>query len=151
MLCRCRPILPLALVAPFAISASEPSERDGIQLAQLAYRERIVIRIPRLPTAVPRQSVAATTWQEHKAPKCVPVANLASAAISPTGDVDLIVTDGRRLRAKLDDECPTLNFYTGFYLKLAADGMVCAKRDALRSRSGARCEISRFRTLRAKK
>jgi hypothetical protein len=151
MLFRRRPTLLLVLAALFAVSASEPQGLDGTQLAQFTHRERIVIRIPRLPTVLRRQSEPATSWQEHKAPKCVPVAILASAAISPTGDVDLIVTDGRRLRAKLDDECPTLNFYTGFYLKLAADGMVCAKRDALRSRSGARCEISRFRTLQAKK
>jgi hypothetical protein len=150
MLFRRRPVLPLILAAPFAVSASEPPELAGTQLAQFLHRERIVIRIPRLPI-LRRQSMPVTEWKEHKAPKCVPVANLASAAISPTGDVDLIVTDGRRLRAKLDDECPTLNFYTGFYLKLSADGMVCAKRDALRSRSGARCEISRFRTLEAKK
>ena len=37
-------------------------------------------------------------------PKCVAASTLASAAISPDGDVDLIVTDGRRLRAKLGTE-----------------------------------------------
>jgi hypothetical protein len=138
------------LAAPLMISASEPDSLDGVQLAQFTYRERIVIRIPRLP-APTRREAEVTDWQEHKAPKCVLAANLASAAITPAGDVDLIVTDGRRLRAKLDDDCPTLNFYAGFYLKRAEDGMLCAKRDALRSRSGARCEITRFRLLKAKK
>ena len=146
-----RPIVPLMLAAPFAVSASEPQELDGVQLAQFSVRERIVIRIPRLSAVQRPPTTEVTTWKEHKAPKCVAAATLASAAISPSGDVDLIVTDGRRLRAKLDDDCPTLNFYTGFYLKRSADGMVCAKRDALRSRSGARCEIDRFRTLSAKK
>ena len=138
------------LAAPFAISASAPWEPDGVQFAQLTYRERIVIRIPRLPARSQQSSAAVTTWQERKAPKCVPVADIASARVSPSGDVDLIVTDGRRLRAKLDDDCPTLNFYSGFYLKRAEDGMICAKRDVLRSRSGAQCKIGRFRTLTAK-
>lgn len=143
-----RALLPLAICAPLLISAHEPAGLDGIQLAQMIYRERVVIRIPQLP--VRRSEPAAeVTWREHKAPKCVAAATLASAMFSRDGDVDLIVTDGRRLRAKLDDDCPTLNFYSGFYLKRAADGMVCAKRDVLRSRSGARCEISRFRTLTA--
>lgn len=145
-----RPAFPLALAAPFAVSASEPLRLDGVVFAQLSVRERTMIRIPRLPPVRRQRPSEDIVWHERKAPKCVPVANLASARIAPSGDVDLIVTDGRRLRAKLDDDCPTLNFYSGFYLKRAPDGLVCAKRDALRSRSGARCEISRFRTLQAK-
>ena len=144
-------VLSLVLAAPFAVSASAPDAMNGVQLAQLAFRERIVIRIPRLPMASRRAPDAPAAWHERKAPKCVAAANLASAAISREGDVDLIVTDGRRLRAKLDDDCPTIDFYAGFYLKRSEDGMVCAKRDALLSRSGARCTISRFRTLAAKK
>jgi hypothetical protein len=140
----------LLLAAPFVVSASGPADLDGIEIAQI-FRERIVIRIPRLPFPTRRRPAEVTAWDEHKAPKCVAAATLASASISASGDVDLIVTDGRRLRAKLDDDCPTLNFYNGFYLKRADDGMVCAKRDALRSRSGARCEIDRFRVLTAKK
>ena len=150
-----RPVLMLALAAPLTISAS-PAELDlnGALFAQLShrgFRERLVIRIPRLPLPTRRTVAPVVEWEEKRAPKCVPADLLASAAISPSGDVDLVATDGRRLRAELADNCPTLNFYTGFYLKRAADGMVCAKRDALRSRSGARCEIDRFRTLVAKK
>ena len=143
---RARPILPLLLAAPLAISASEP-----VRYAQLTVRERIVIRIPRLAPSPRRYSAPATEWEEKKAAKCVPADVLASAVISKDGDVDLITTDGRRLRAKLDDDCPSLNFYSGFYVKRAKDGMICARRDALRTRSGGRCEISRFRALREKK
>jgi hypothetical protein len=143
-----RPILSLLLAAPLAISASEPV---GVQYGQLSYRERIVIRIPRLPVPARGHRASAIDWQEKKGPRCVEARTLASAAVSPNGDVDLIVTDGRRLRAKLDDDCPNLNFYGGFYLKRAKDGKVCARRDMLRTRSGGRCEIRRFRTLEQKK
>ncbi len=143
-----RPALPLLLAAPLAISASEP---QAVQVAQLTYRERIVIRIPRLPIPSRRRPAPVISWEEKKAPRCVEADTLASATISPDGDVDLIVTDGRRLRAKLDDDCPALNFYNGFYLKRAKDGKVCAGRDLLRTRSGGRCEIHRFRTLVEKK
>lgn len=144
---RARPMLPLLMAAPLMIAAGAPGDR----VAQLTIRERIVIRIPRLPPATRRSPASVTEWDEKKAPKCVPADRLASATISPKGDVDLIVTDGRRLRAKLDDDCPSLNFYGGFYLKRTRDGMICARRDALRTRSGGRCEISRFRTLVEKK
>lgn len=143
MLIRVRPMLPLLLVAPLAMGAAEPRGR----VTQVTVRERIVIRIPRLPPASRRRSAPPIVWEEKRAPKCVPADRLASAVISGRGDVDLIVTDGRRLRAKLDDDCPTLNFYGGFYLKPSRDGKICARRDALRTRSGRRCEISRFRTL----
>lgn len=146
-----RPVLLLACLTPLLASAREPETPGSVQYAQVMHRERVVIRIPRLALGANHKTDAAIAWDERKGPKCVEAATLASAAISPSGDVDLIVTDGRRLRAKLDDNCPTLNFYAGFYLRGTADGMVCAKRDALRSRSGARCEISRFRTLAAKK
>ena len=147
-------IPPLAVIVAFAIPVSPAeAELDGVELAQLSYRnyrERVVIRIPRLPQAR-RTAEPTATWEEKKAPKCVSANILASGAITPSGDVDLIATDGRRLRAKLDDNCPTLNFYGGFYIRRASDGLVCAGRDALRSRSGARCEINRFRTLITKK
>ena len=148
--------LSLALVAPATVSAADPAGLGGIELAQLTVRERIVIRIPRLPLAPPPRDFAADRvpplqWREKSAPRCIPVGVLAGAAITPDGDVDLVATDGRRLRAKLDDDCPTLTFYRGFYLKRAPDGMVCARRDPLRARSGARCEISRFRTLVARR
>jgi hypothetical protein len=146
MFSQLRPILPLLIAAPLAVAAA-PERRDG----QVTIRERIVIRIPRLPVVSRRQPAPVIDWHEKKAPKCVAADTLASATISRDGDVDLIVTDGRRLRAKLDDRCPAINFYSGFYLKRAGDGMVCARRDDLRTRSGGRCEISRFRTLVEKK
>ncbi len=69
------------------------------------------------------------------------------AALSPKGDLDLLLNTGKRIRAKLDDDCPSLDYYNGFYLKRTSDGMICADRDRIRARSGDSCEIGSFRTL----
>lgn len=145
------PVPLLVLAAPLLVSARAP-QLDGTQWAQLTIHERLIIRIPRVaPRAnassfAPR-STAPIKWEEKKAPRCVPMTALTGAAIDREGEVDLVVEGTRRLRAKLDDDCPTLDFYTGFYLKPTADGQLCAKRDSIRSRSGARCSINKFRTL----
>jgi hypothetical protein len=156
-----RPILPLAAIAPLLVSAQAPEPSlDGVQMAQVIIRERIVVRIPRVspaPVAASRMAapVAATpVWVEKKAPDCVAMASLTGASVDRGGQVDLIVGEkgkAKRLRAKLDDDCPTLDFYSGFYLRQTADGQVCARRDSIRSRSGARCAITGFRTLVARK
>ena len=159
-----RPLLPLAVVAPLLVSAHEPGASsaesiDGLELAQLVIRERIVVRIPRVSAApvasaragTPPAADATPVWVEKRAPNCVAVSSLTGASVSRQGEVDLIVNDAKtgrkRLRAKLDDDCPALDFYSGFYLRQASDGRVCARRDSIRSRSGKRCAITGFRTL----
>lgn len=142
----------LTAASPMIVSAHASPQLDGTRWAQLTLRERVVIRIPRVSAQATRpqgteRSGKPVEWEEKKAPKCIATQHLAGAAVTRDGDVDLILNNGGRLRAKLDDDCPTLAFYAGFYLKPATDGMICADRDALRSRSGARCEIARFRTL----
>lgn len=153
---RALPLLYILAAAPTLVSVREPEERNlaGTQWAQLVIRERMIIRIPRTDPAPepprtlyrPAPPPPSVRWREQPAPKCVPADSIVAATMN-AGDVDLETVDGRRLRAKLDEDCPTLKFYTGFYLKRTGDGMICAGRDALRSRSGARCEIAQFRTL----
>ena len=85
-------------------------------------------------------------WIEKKGPQCIAVDQLAGAAVG--GDtVDLMLRGGNRVRARLDGDCPALDFYAGFYLKPSADGLVCAGRDSIRSRSGDSCTISGFKKL----
>lgn len=152
---RALPLLTLAALAPALVSAHATDMDDlaGTQWAQVIIRERMVIRIPRIdsPREPPRPRYRPApapppAWREQKAAKCVPMDSIVAAAMIE-GGVDLETTDGRRLRARLDDDCPTLAFYSGFYLRRTSDNMICAGRDALRSRSGARCEIAEFRAL----
>lgn len=143
------PAIPAMLMLLLAAPAS-PAEPPAIPWGQVTIHQRIVIRVPRMPIPArhqPAANVRPMRWIEQDAPKCVPVDTLAAATISGDGSVDLIVRGGGRLRAKLGDDCPALTFYTGFYLKRTEDGMLCAKRDSIRSRSGDNCPITAFRHL----
>ena len=75
---------------------------------------------------------------------------LAGAIVNGTDSVDLVFKGGARMRAQLDDDCTALGYYGGIYLKTAADGQVCARRDTIRTRSGDSCSIGKFKRLVAK-
>ena len=110
----------------------------GVQVRSIVVEDHLVIRVPVQPP--PR-----VDWREKKGPKCIPVASIRGAA--PAGDhVDFLLHDRRLVRAELDEDCPALDFYEGFYLS-SDDDRVCARRDEIRSRMGASCRIDRFRLL----
>lgn len=137
-----RAVPPLLLLAALAPAAAMGDDR--VEVAQLFFRERIVIRVPRMPV----QPVAAPIeWKEKKGPKCLPIATMAGAVITSPTQVDLVLKGGGRMRAKLDGDCKPLDFYSGFYIRPTTDGQVCADRDAIRVRSGASCPIDTFRKL----
>ena len=145
--------LPLLLL--FALGA--PASADSVRVTQMTVRERIVIRVPRVaaPGGLPvgRATLPVpkpVTWKETKGPKCIAAQGLAGALISAPKQVDLVLIGGKRVRAKLDGDCKPLDFYGGYYLRPAADGMICAARDGIKMRSGASCGIDTFKTLVAK-
>lgn len=128
-----------------------PVSAGATRVAQVRIQQHFVIRVPR-PDSVRRISAPAAplppiAWVEKDAEKCVKMQSLAGATITRPDSVDLFLSGGKRMRAKLGNECPALDFYTGFYVKPTKDGMVCAKRDVFRSRSGGECRIKAFRTL----
>ncbi len=124
---------------------------DGTRLAQVRIQQHIVIRVPRPDTlrrvSAPAAPLPPIAWVERGADKCVQMDRLSGAAITRADSVDLVLAGGKRIRAKLGKECPSLDFYAGFYVKPTKDGRVCAKRDTFRSRSGGECQIKSFRTL----
>lgn len=140
------PILLLALAAPTLLAAD--IGRDGGmagQITTMSFHERIIVRVPRMAGPSPRPMV----WKERRGPKCIAPADLAGAQVWEPGIVDLVLAGNRRVRARLDSGCEPLDFYSGFYLKPASDGQICAGRDAIRSRSGMSCQIDSFRLLKA--
>ncbi|MFA6117096.1 MAG: hypothetical protein WC729_24065 [Sphingomonas sp.] len=142
-------ILALILLAVAPGASVDESRLDKVEVAQLTVHQRIIIRIPRmsLPPQQPVQPQQQVTWSEKKGPKCVVMGDLVGAAISAPDSIDLMIDDGSRVRARLDDDCPPLDYYSSYYLKPTPDGMVCADRDAIRSRSGGSCPIEEFKRL----
>ena len=149
---------PLSMIKPAAAAAMlmaagnaepAPAERP-IQLAQLVVRQQqIVVRVPVRMRQVSPAGASLIQWKEGKGPKCVPARAIVGASLLSQNSVDLIMRDRRRVRAKLESNCPALDYYYGFYVTPNADGMICADRDIIRSRVGGQCEIDRFRSLEA--
>ncbi|WP_245739019.1 hypothetical protein [Sphingomonas rubra] len=105
--------------------------------------ERVVIRVPRTEAG----PASPVRWRERKAPRCLKLTEVSAATIAAPASVDLLMSDGRRIRARLEGECRSAGFYSGFYVRPGSDGMLCADRDVIRIRSGAACAIDRFRLL----
>jgi hypothetical protein len=118
---------------------------EDVQVAQMMIQQRIIIRVPAVnPPSPPHRPIRL---KEVKGPKCVTLNQLAGASIGQNDAVDLFMRGGMRLRAQLDDDCPALDYYTGFYIAPTADGKVCQRRDMLHTRAGQQCLVKRFRLL----
>ncbi|HWW64055.1 MAG TPA: hypothetical protein VNZ43_04805 [Sphingomonadaceae bacterium] len=126
-----------------ASAAPVPREAPPLAYAQLTIRQSIIIRVP---TRAIRPS-RPIEYREQKAAKCQPMADIAGAAVVKPDNIDIIYRGGLRLRAELEDACPALDYYGGFYIRPTRDGQICAGRDVIRSRAGGECRIRRFRKL----
>ncbi|MFS0735553.1 hypothetical protein ABC347_00740 [Sphingomonas sp. 1P06PA] len=136
----------LALSALLAAGAPAAAPLPPVvAIAQLTIRQRVILRVPTRP--VPAQT--PMRWKEGNGPRCIAADSVAAAALSGKDRIDLILRGGLRLRAEFSDNCPTLDYYRGFYLIPASDRRICADRDSVHARSGGECEIERFRTLTA--
>jgi hypothetical protein len=143
-----------ALLAMAASGLSAPHPATGapgsravedVQVAQMMIQQRIIIRVPAVnPPSPPHRPIRL---KEVKGPKCVTLNQLAGASIGQNDAVDLFMRGGMRLRAQLDDDCPALDYYAGFYIAPTADGKVCQRRDMLHTRAGQQCRVKRFYLL----
>lgn len=123
-----------ALLGLVGEGRQEPSVR------RVVIHNEVILRIPVRPRTT------RIEWAEKKGPKCIPADRIAGAMLSGPSSIDFVLRDRRRLRAVMDDECPALDFYKGFYLQLS-DERICARREAIQNRVGASCRIERFRRL----
>lgn len=140
----------LALTAPAVAGLVGVPDPGQVTMAQLTIHERIIIRVPRMPSRFQPGRTPMTppvAWTERKGPKCIKPTDLAGALITAANAIDLVMIGGTRIRARLDGECRPLDFYAGLYVRPGPDGLVCADRDAIRVRSGASCAIEAFRVL----
>lgn len=110
-------------------------------VTRMVIHDEVILRIPVEP-----RPLTPFHWEEHKGPKCIPAGMIRGALLSGPEQVDFILANRARLRAKFDEDCPALDFYAGFYLQ-PKDAQVCAGRDAVYSRMGGSCTIERFSQL----
>ncbi|MBC2778262.1 hypothetical protein [Parasphingopyxis marina] len=140
---------------PFGIAIlliAAPAPMAPYQVAMQVVEQRIIIRIPTRRSLRPRTPSSSSDsrpagWRERPADECQQASSIARARFTRPGIVDMLMTDRRLLRARLDGECLGLGYYSAFYLVPGEDGRVCANRDAIVSRAGSECTISNFRIL----
>lgn len=111
-------------------------------VTRLVVEDEVILRVP----VQPRPLVPQFDWEERKGPRCIHTDRIRGALLSSAQQVDFVVGDQRRIRAQLDEDCPALDFYGGFYLQ-PQDERICAGRDVIRSRMGGSCTIERFTQL----
>ena len=117
----------------------------GQSVTRLVVQDEVILRIPIQRRPVMPQFV----WKERKGPKCFPTAAIEGALLSGSeqiDQVDFLIGKHRRIRAELDQDCPALDFYGGFYLQ-PRDDHLCAGRDEIHSRMGGSCTIDHFKLL----
>ena len=114
----------------------------GQSVTRLVIQDEVIMRVP----VQPRPLQPQFEWHEHKRPKCIPAAEIRGTLLSGPQQVDFVMGGPKRIRAELDEDCPALDFYGGFYLQ-PQDQKLCAGRDAIHSRMGGSCTIEKFRQL----
>jgi hypothetical protein len=113
-----------------------------VTVSRLVVQDEVILRIP----VQPRRPYPMFEWDERKGPKCIPTAAIRRAMLSGSDQVDFLLADRSRVRAKFDEDCQALDFYEGFYIE-PRDDRLCAHRDAVHSRMGESCRIERFKQL----
>ncbi len=149
-----RLVIVLSLVALLSIiSGPTGHQGDSQAQAQVTNSQPVIIRVPAHRTsrsgtpARPDPRPLPPVFRDRKGPRCIDAGAIAAAAVIAPNSVDFILKGGKRVRARLADECPALDYYSGFYVKPPHDQKICADRDSIHTRSGGDCQIDRFRAL----
>lgn len=111
-------------------------------VTRLVVQDEVILRVP----VQPRAYDPPIRWVERKGPRCIPAFAIRRAMMSGRDQVDFVLSNRARVRAELDEDCPALDFYGGFYLQ-PEDDRLCAGRDEIHSRMGGSCTIEHFKKL----
>jgi len=113
-----------------------------VTVSRMVVHQEVILRVP----VVRPRFARSLKWVEKKGPKCIGSNQIVAAALADERSIDFLLRDRTRIRAKMDDDCPTLDFYGNFYIQ-PKDERICAKREEIRSRIGGSCQIERFRRM----
>lgn len=162
------PPAPAAPVEEAAESGSRARAQDAVAVwqqlarafrdsdaAQVRIEQRIILRIAPMPGPT-RESLLALSPTAPVAPRmlerpmgeCIAMNAIAGGQPQRGSRLLLFMRDRRLIAADLEKACSARDFYSGFYVvRPNADGRLCATRDRVLARSGARCQITAFRQL----
>lgn len=140
-------------------------EQSGVYM-QVRVESRVILRVPRLRLVSSGGTAASvgTKFSEKKAKKCFAARQFvgfrdtatektgsdkskADAKPSDKQSLELLTRDGMRVRAYLGNGCLAREFYAGAYVERSKDGNICEDRDIIHARTGAKCEIEKFRLV----
>lgn len=113
-----------------------------VSVSRLVVQQEVILRVPVVRPRLARP----IRWEEKKGPKCIASDDILAAALADQRSIDFLLRDRTRVRARMDDDCPTIDFYGNFYIQ-PRDDRICAKRDEIRSRIGGSCRIEKFRRM----
>lgn len=138
---------------PSEASAWQAVDEDSLAVRQNQVRiaQRVVIRIAPQGTVnqiiVRENSSVRPKFKERKTGDCLSLGGIEGVRVNSDHRLLLFMRDHRLIGANMDESCQARHFETGFYVDRSSDGLLCANRDMLRSRSGASCSVSRLREL----
>lgn len=126
-----------------------------VEAAQVRIEQRIIWRVNPMPgparsnlNSFAAQAQGASRLAERRMSGCIPMSWIAGGQAQEGSRLLLFLRDRRMVAADLERACSARDFYSGFYVdKPDSDGRLCAGRDRILARSGARCSISAFHLL----
>jgi hypothetical protein len=126
--------VPVAVPEPL-IAISAPTPEQASSFWQVVIEQQLIIRVPAQrsqlnnfaagPSASKRATELPLVWKEKKAPKCVAMRNILGMQAVQRDSIDIITRQKQRNK----------------------DGKLCEDRDEIHARTGAKCEIDKFRLM----
>ncbi|MFC4292903.1 hypothetical protein ACFOWX_10810 [Sphingorhabdus arenilitoris] len=122
---------------------------------QVRVQSRVIIRVSPINNrdTFGRTVPSSENFSEKKARKCYAMSQFIGfrSGSGNKQNLELLTRDGSLVRAYLADGCLSREFYAGAYMERPSDGNLCEDRDIMHARTGAKCEIDKFRLLVAKR
>ena len=153
-------LAPIALILPPLASVLPDAGQvldtvvAGNPARQVRIEQRVIIRISPGAAGTREQSMAALPrrplrqqFQEQRYKDCIPISTIVGVEPGPNNRLMLFMSDRRILTAELEKSCNARDFYSGFLIERSTDGMICAGRDRLLSRSGSNCALGKFHQM----
>ncbi len=119
----------------------------GDQWFQARVQQRVIIRFPSNVSNGAYGLGKPIKYKEEKIGKCLQVNRLIGSRPDGEDRLEFVTRDQQLIRAYLGDGCLAREFYAGAYVEKSSDGKLCVDRDILHARTGATCEIDKFRLM----